>query len=349
MSDCGNCWALVLAAGEGRRLSGLTTTRAGLAIPKQFCSLDGGPSLLHAALVRARAVAAEDRVCVVVAAQHERWWGEHLDSLPDRNVLVQPQNRGTANGILLPLLSILSRDPGARIVVLPSDHHVQDERTLARSLCIATGHAESSAAQIVLLGLKPREPDPELGYIVPGRSYGPGYREVERFVEKPPVPLAQELIRRGALWNAFIIAADAQALIKLFERRCPDVVSAMWQILPTCSGDASHAQSLAELYEEIPVLDFSTRILQGQEHHLHVLPVPECGWSDLGTPQRVGQVLRGLKEHSWRFATPGIQRGPFMNLAVQYKRLHGAFGPRGESAEKVAAAQRKYQAPEIPA
>ncbi len=37
-------WALVLAAGEGSRLRALTTTN-GVAVPKQFCSLQGGPSL----------------------------------------------------------------------------------------------------------------------------------------------------------------------------------------------------------------------------------------------------------------------------------------------------------------
>ena len=31
-------WALVLAAGDGSRLHSLTTTTAGVAVPKKFCS-----------------------------------------------------------------------------------------------------------------------------------------------------------------------------------------------------------------------------------------------------------------------------------------------------------------------
>src|ERR1051326_2981504 len=46
-------WALVLAAGEGKRLSPLTTTPSGTPIPKQYCSLWDGPSLLQEALARA--------------------------------------------------------------------------------------------------------------------------------------------------------------------------------------------------------------------------------------------------------------------------------------------------------
>jgi len=46
MSHRQHTWALVLAAGEGARLRTLTTDASGTAIPKQFCSLHGGTSLL---------------------------------------------------------------------------------------------------------------------------------------------------------------------------------------------------------------------------------------------------------------------------------------------------------------
>ena len=91
-----NTWALVLAAGEGSRLRSLTTMRSGVAVPKQFCSLQGGPSLLQEALQRAEAVAPRARICTIVAEQHRRWWEGPLWSLPAQNVIVQPDNRGTA-------------------------------------------------------------------------------------------------------------------------------------------------------------------------------------------------------------------------------------------------------------
>lgn len=46
----GGPWALVLAAGEGSRLRQLTLGPDGVAVPKQFCSLGAGPSLLHLAV-----------------------------------------------------------------------------------------------------------------------------------------------------------------------------------------------------------------------------------------------------------------------------------------------------------
>ena len=90
MLEEANTWALVLAAGEGSRLRILTTSPSGTAIPKQFCSLFEGPSLLHEALRRAQAVADNAHTCVVVAEQHRRWWQGALDSVPAENVIVQP-------------------------------------------------------------------------------------------------------------------------------------------------------------------------------------------------------------------------------------------------------------------
>ena len=86
-TTCGNTWAIVLAAGEGSRLHSLTTTESGIAIPKQFCSLRGGQSLLREALLRAEAVASPANSCIVVAHHHRRWWDPELAAEPESNVI----------------------------------------------------------------------------------------------------------------------------------------------------------------------------------------------------------------------------------------------------------------------
>jgi len=48
----GRNWVILLAAGEGNRLRRLTMDGSGTRVPKQFCSLRNGPSLLHHALRR---------------------------------------------------------------------------------------------------------------------------------------------------------------------------------------------------------------------------------------------------------------------------------------------------------
>ena len=132
-----NCCALLLAAGDGRRLTSLTTTRKGITVPKQFCAFSGGASLLQQALQRGAAATCWERICAVVAWDHRNWWTEQLESLAADDIFVQPRNRGTGNGILFPLLNILERGPGARLLLLPSDHCLRDEGTLAQSVSAA--------------------------------------------------------------------------------------------------------------------------------------------------------------------------------------------------------------------
>lgn len=318
MNDTGHTWALVLAAGEGSRLRSLTTTRGGIAVPKQFCSLCGGLSLLHEALQRAEAIADRQHICTVVAQQHRVWWERPLSSMPSSNVVVQPENRGTGNGILLPLLHIMARDPQARIVLLPSDHHVRDEKVLARSLEQAVARITAREREVVLLGLEPEEVDPDLGYIVPGSRDGGAACIVERFVEKPSEALARDLMLAGALWNAFIVVARAQALLDLFSRRFAEIVTHMRAAVAHDSRNPSAPAAAEHLYRTLPEMDFSRHVLQGFESPLRVLAVPPCGWSDLGTPERVARTLRRMPAKGVDFDERLFPLSGHLNLAAQH-------------------------------
>mgnify|MGYP001818172159 FL=1 len=116
MSNTRPPWVMVLAAGEGSRVRALTRDRHGHPAPKQFTSADGETSLLGATLRRAEKIAPREHIVTIVAAQHERWWRSELSGFPPDNIIVQPEDRGTAAGILLPELWIARRDVNATTV-----------------------------------------------------------------------------------------------------------------------------------------------------------------------------------------------------------------------------------------
>ena len=294
MSVSENTWAVVLAAGDGSRLSALTINARGECIPKQYCSLDGRGSLLQHAIERAGRIAAPERVCAIVAEQHRRHWRGSLSPLPLANMTVQPSNRGTANGVLLGVLSILRRDPLARIVFLPADHHVSDETGLAIAITSAVGSVASGTETLALVGIEPDEPDPELGYILPGRTLPDGSREVGEFVEKPPPARARELINAGALWNSFIFAAAGSALLDRLRLRTDWIVRGMTAALARDTIAGPRASALREFYEPLPLVDFSRSVLQPAAASLRVFTAPRCGWSDLGTPKGIARTLERL-------------------------------------------------------
>jgi mannose-1-phosphate guanylyltransferase len=280
---------LVLAGGEGSRLQSLTRNVHGVVVPKQFCSLQGGPSLLQEALQRAATVASMQRVATVVAAQHRHWWTSMLGALRPRNIFVQPHNRGTAHGILFSLLRIEEMDPDAVVVIVPADHHLRDEGIMIESLREAADWAASGRESIYLLGIEPEEADPELGYILAESRSRRGPDRVSRFVEKPTQSQARAMIDQGALWNSFIMAASARALLALFDDSFEEARKAMQNLDPA---------RLDEAYQHLRTVDFSRDVLAGNEGSLRVLPVPQCGWSDLGTTSRVESTLRRLQQES---------------------------------------------------
>ena len=283
-------WALVLAAGSGKRLSSLTTDVFGETVPKQFCSFNGSSTLLSRTLQRAARVVPWSRIVVVVAAEHRRHWEGALPLIPPENLIVQPQNKGTGIGILLPLLHILNRDPDARIVLLPSDHYIEEESTFQAVVARAL---ESVDEDVTLLGITPETVDPELGYIVAGAPAGFGRSQVARFVEKPSVEIAETLVAAGAQWNSFVVIAQGHILLELIAERQPEAVLTLCD--PVAADDP---QAVADVYAKLPEVDFSRDVVAPATTQIRCMPVPACGWTDLGTPHRVAECLARQAYHT---------------------------------------------------
>jgi mannose-1-phosphate guanylyltransferase len=325
MHEIANRWTLILAAGSGTRLHPLTADGSGGAVPKQFCSLNGGASLLEETFDRANAFSTERRTLVVVAAEHRAHWHQALNRVPRENVLVQPTNRGTANGILLGLTAIMARDPNALVTILPSDHYVAKEDVLRRCVSRALAVAEYGHVDAVhFLGMTPETADPELGYIVRGEAQVDGSFEIARFVEKPNLELASSLLRRRALWNSFILVAYASVIVGLVARRFPAEVAAFASVWRERGPMADAA--LERLYATLPEIDFSRGVVEGARAPLRVVPVPYCGWSDLGTPKRVADALRRVDRT--RVTAPSLH----LNLADACARWMGRVALTQQSA-----------------
>ena len=318
-------WAIVLAGGDGSRLRHLTTTRSGVTVPKQFCSLSGGPSLLRQTIERAAALVPRDQIVVIVSEAHRAFWHDELVDLPPENVVVQPENRGTASGILLPALRIRRDDPEAEVLVLPSDHHVEDEAILRGSFRAALRDLREDPTRIVLLGITPDSADSQYGWIVPGPALRGDTRAIELFVEKPPAERASQLFARGALWSSFLFACRVSSLMEAFELSEPHLLRAL-ESESSCIGVADAA--LATVYARLTPTDFSRSVLERFPQRLGVVAVPPCGWSDLGTPERISSVLGARPGRRRARATSPAGPSPVVVLSQAIATLGSRSRPR---------------------
>jgi mannose-1-phosphate guanylyltransferase len=144
-----NSYAVILAGGSATRLMPLTRRITGRPIPKQFCPIIGESTLLAQTRRRVSLRISRHRTILELTRSHEDFYRDQLSALHDPNVLIQPDNRGTAAAILFALLKVAKLDPHAVVSVFPSDHYVDNEELFMCHADIAMRTANLSRRQLV--------------------------------------------------------------------------------------------------------------------------------------------------------------------------------------------------------
>jgi mannose-1-phosphate guanylyltransferase len=132
------------------------------------------------------------------------------------------------------------------------------------------------------------------GWIEPeGAESGWATRAVQRFWEKPSLPCAQALLARGALWNTFVCVARAATVWEMTRQTATELYDS-FMVIRRALAHPYAAQVTESVYRLLPPVNFSTGICERLPARLRVLPVPEVGWSDWGSVERIGDTLQRL-------------------------------------------------------
>lgn len=283
-------WAVILAGGDGTRLRSLTRMISGDERPKQFCPIIGGETLLHQTMRRVSLAVKTERVMFVVTETHERFYNSLLSGVNRRQLVVQPQNVGTAPAILFSLLRLAELDPLATVAFFPSDHYFSDTEAFMSHVESAFEATQVRSDLIVLLGITPEGPEVEYGWIEPASPVcmknPDALARVRRFWEKPNRTLAHTLMARGCLWNSFVMAGRVTSFLRIIRRTVPELYDA-FAIAQPAFGTFAEDEAVRALYSRIPAINFSHEVLAMCPDDLAVLAVGKVGWSDLGEPSRV--------------------------------------------------------------
>ncbi|MGQ0543617.1 MAG: sugar phosphate nucleotidyltransferase [Blastocatellia bacterium] len=289
--------AVILAGGDGSRLKSLTQAIAGDERPKQFCHILDGSTLLDKTRERVAIKIKPDNTFFSLTQKHEGFYKQPLWDVPANQLIVQPENKGTAPAILYSLMQIAKTAPNASVAFFPSDHYFSNDESFMEQAEIAFKAAALNPTAVVLLGVEPEKPETAYGWIEPSKSLFGGLSRsvsrVERFWEKPSSSAAKKLMAAGCLWNSFVMIGRVDAFLEMFRKHLPDLFR-MFEVTKDSFGTAAESAAIRSIYSWIEETNFSSEVLEKATRHLMVMRVGEVGWCDWGEPHRVLGTLANL-------------------------------------------------------
>ena len=294
--------ALILAGGDGVRLSSFTREVFGYHLPKQFCPLFEGRTLLEQTSRRVSMLIPPSQTLTVVNRAHRQFYTPLLHGTPSSNLFVQPDNRGTAPAILCALLRLAETGHTGPVAIFPSDHYISDDTLFMHHVYTTLRAVDCSPQLTVLLGIAPDGPETEYGWIEQGSPLslpaagGCKISRIRRFFEKPSREVALQLYDRHYLWNSFVLIANSTTLLCLIAKALPEMYATFADVRPFFGG-AAEAEILQSIYRHLPSADFSASVLTAFPAEFSVLPVKGVTWSDLGDPKRLLAAISNTGRH----------------------------------------------------
>jgi mannose-1-phosphate guanylyltransferase len=182
--------------------------------------------------------------------------------------------------------------PNALVTITPADHYVAPAARYVEQVRAARQVAGQLRDTVIILGARPSEPDPDLGYLAlgPRLTHVPRVRRLTGFVEKPTVARARELIDHGALWNTLVACGTVDALWELGRATEPQLLDIMDSLVPLI-GTEDEDDAIEYIYRAYLPVSFSRDVLERAPERLAALALDGVEWSDWGRPERIETVL----------------------------------------------------------
>ncbi len=267
---------VILSGGAGTRLWPMSRAEQ----PKQLLSLTAAQTMLQLTVLRTGDDARFSAPIVVANAAHADAVERQLAQvdIAAASLILEPMGRNTAPAIALAALA--APDPQSPLLVMPSDHVIDDVPAFHDAIEAALPHVR--AGWLVTFGINPDAPETGYGYIKIGAALDSQVNRVARFVEKPDEQTAAAMMAEGGhAWNGGIFLFRADSYLDALATHAPDVIAAARQAMAKASRDGARIHPDDPSFARSPSISIDYAVMEKADR-VAVVPVT-MGWSDVGS------------------------------------------------------------------
>ena len=269
---------VILAGGQGTRLWPMSR----VARPKQFLPLTGPLSLFQKTLQRVNGPFCSAPPIVVTNAEYRFLVAEQaaeVEIVP-ASILLEPVARNTALAIAAAAAHAQQCHGDAILHVVPSDHEVEITEGYWQAVTQAIAAAE--AGKLVTFGIVPTHPETAFGYIKADAKVGAKTCPVQRFVEKPEMHHAIEMLSaKGHFWNSGMFVLDAGTFLGECRKMAPETFEAAQAAVAGACVDLDFIRLDVSACTDAPNISVDYAIFEKTDKA--VVVAVDFPWSDLGS------------------------------------------------------------------
>ncbi|WP_410770714.1 mannose-1-phosphate guanylyltransferase [Fontibacillus sp. BL9] len=271
---------VIMAGGKGERFWPKSRTN----LPKQFLNISGNKSMIQQSIARLEKLIDISQIFIVTNGLYAELIKAQIPHLPHENIIIEPVGRNTAPCIGLASILIEERFPDSTMIVLPSDHIIENEEGFIKILETAVEVAQDNQS-LVTLGIQPGYPETGYGYIE-STDHKQVVNDLEvlkvnKFVEKPDQTTAESYLQAGNYyWNSGIFVWRTEVIRKYIQQLMPEMHDIL-ETMRAAFGSINFAEVIKDEFVKMPDQSIDYGIMEKVDN-IFVIP---CifGWDDVGS------------------------------------------------------------------
>lgn len=286
-------YAVIMAGGKGARFWPRSREKK----PKHLLDIISEKTIIQETVDRIKPLIPPDNILVVTGKKHARTLIKQLPEIPLRNIIIEPEGKNTAACIGLAALHICKRTSDDVMVVLPSDHAINDSRKFL-DIIDAAAKVAGQEDGLVTIGIKPSSIQTGFGYIEKAGPFKHIADEevfrVKSIREKPGYEQATEFVRSGNFyWNGGMFIWKASVILKEIGRWLPDLHAGLLKINDAL-GSPREAVVVPRVYKKLASISIDYGVMEKADN---VFMIPgDFGWSDVGSWDALWEISPRDKE-----------------------------------------------------